>query len=143
MAKHFVLVTLVLTLVLAGCRTPTVEVIPTPRPPVRLAIPLKSVTPEPTAKPLVTPTIGSGRVPLEIHDNYFEPQTITVTVGSTLTWRHLGNVAHDITGGDRAWGGSLITSGGAWQLTFGREGVYDYYCSIHQPSMRGRIVVVK
>jgi plastocyanin len=152
LAQGFLIMAFSVMLSLTGCRVDpdtggppfraSAQLLATPRPTVILALPLASVTPGPTSGPRPTPTVGSGLVRVEISDNFFDPQVITVTVGSMIDWRHLGITTHDVTAVDRSWGGSLIMGGNTWQQRFERTGEFDYYCTIHSSGMRGRVVVV-
>jgi plastocyanin len=152
LAHGLAIVGLGAVLTLAGCRVDpemsgpppraAAQLLATPRPTGWLALPLASITPGPTSGPRPTPTVGSGLVRVEISDNFFDPQVITVTVGSMIDWRHLGITTHDVTAVDRSWGGSLIMGGNTWQQRFERTGEFDYYCTIHSSGMRGRVVVV-
>jgi Plastocyanin len=78
----------------------------------------------------------------------FNPDTITVSVNTTVTWINQDAVPHTVTSNDGLFdSGSIISSseGGNIQGTYGYRfttpGIYPYYCSYHT-SMTG-IVVVK
>jgi plastocyanin len=75
-------------------------------------------------------------------DYFFHPDVLTVTVGATVRWNHVGSTGHDVTAVDGSWGTALIPVAGYFEHTFTREGVYDYICALHPPGMRGRIVVI-
>lgn len=130
--------------VIAACGTATATPSQTtPTPAAKSLLTLKTITPGPDLSPKGTATPASGLVRVDMGDSYFYPSLITVTVGSTVQWKHMGNIAHDILSRERNWGVAFITAGGVFENTFRREGVYDYYCGIHAPGMTGRIVVVR
>jgi plastocyanin len=71
----------------------------------------------------------------------FEPATVEVAAGTTVTWVSAGGLPHTITstGGPMEFDESL-PDGGRVSITFDEPGTYSYACSIH-PSMTGEIVV--
>jgi plastocyanin len=89
-------------------------------------------------------------VPLLILMDYptFTPQNATVTKGTTVTWINLNsNIGccdpglHDV----RFLTGANVTSPllsrlQTWNYTFGSDGSYEYFCTIH-PVMQGDITV--
>src|SRR5450756_3230161 len=68
----------------------------------------------------------------------FDPQELTVTAGTEVTFKNEDSVTHTFTGTDFDSGD--IQPGGEFKHTFATAGSYDYHCSIH-PSMTGKIVV--
>lgn len=73
----------------------------------------------------------------------FSPETITVTVGTTVKWVNVGSIPHTVTpdGDEDAWPGSPEGSGDAteewlregesWSYTFTETGTYSYHCIPH------------
>jgi plastocyanin len=136
------LVGFVLVLLLAGCGStsgantgpaPTATVPPAP-----------TATSAPTAAP-ASPTVTSGsQVAIAIQGFAFNPQQITIKVGTTVTWTDKDNVQHTVTSlsGPASFNsGPLTASGGTFHFTFSQAGTYSYHCMIH-PSMMATIVVV-
>ena len=84
----------------------------------------------------------------------FTPATLTVKVGTTVTWTDTDSIAHTVTTGTFVLGSDgLRTSqhpdglinmplsrGNNINFTFTKPGKYIYYCSIHK-GMSGEIVV--
>jgi plastocyanin len=75
----------------------------------------------------------------------FSPANKTTTVGTTITWRNVTSIQHDITpnnpGQAGAWVKKVISGTGAtFSHTFNTAGVYDYNCTLHA-GMNGRITV--
>jgi plastocyanin len=103
--------------------------------------PTRTATPTTTPAPTV-PAVWIGFAQISVHDNYFSPDVITVTVGSRVRWNHTGNALHDISSEARDWGPGLILSQSQVEYTFTRTGTYLYICFLHRPGMRGTIVVV-
>ena len=84
-----------------------------------------------------TPTGVSGAT-VDIKGFAFEPSTITVTNGTTVTWTNRDSVSHTITG-DNFDSGS-ISQGNTCSQTFNDAGTFSYHCSIH-PNMKGTVIV--
>lgn len=73
-----------------------------------------------------------------IEDLAFEPETLTVEAGDTVTWTwNDGAVSHDVSGDDFQ---SEVMSEGTFQRRFEEPGTYDYVCTLH-PNMTGTIEV--
>ena len=69
----------------------------------------------------------------------FEPDTVEVAVGDTVTWTNEDSVDHTVT----AEGGAFsepIGGGDEVSVTFDEAGTYEYFCGIH-PDMTGEVVV--
>lgn len=73
-----------------------------------------------------------------VTDESFGPAVIEIGVGETVTWTFVGDEAHDVSGDGFV---SPIMIEGAYEATFDQPGTFDYVCSLHPVSMRGRIVV--
>ena len=81
----------------------------------------------------------------------FQPSTITVAVGDTVTWTVTESIGaqHSVTSGkpggadvgkefDSGFG--LQNNGESYKFTFQKAGTYDYFCQVH-PEMVGQVVV--
>lgn len=92
---------------------------------------------------------GSTSNSISVGNNYFDPSSTTVGVGTqvTWTWNSCGAdgyggqtcVQHAILFDDGA--GSGTQSSGSWSRTFTTAGTYKYHCTVHGTSMSGTIVV--
>ena len=80
--------------------------------------------------------------PTEVRvDNFsFAPETLTVTVNSTVTWVNKDDVPHVIAGNDGLFKSKALDTDDKFSFTFDKVGTYPYYCSVH-PKMVGKIVV--
>ena len=75
-----------------------------------------------------------------IIDNFaFNPLELTISSGTTITWKNNHNVNHIIVS-QNLFESKTLKKGDEFAFTFNTPGEYNYYCSIH-PSMRGRIIV--
>ena len=76
-------------------------------------------------------------------DNYsFSPGTLTVPVGTTVSWTNRDETVHTVVAQDA---GHTFKSGGLdtddkFSFTFDKPGTYVYLCTVH-PYMTGKIVV--
>jgi len=80
--------------------------------------------------------------------NCFSPNPLTVTPGTTVTWKNTDTVSHYVTSGqpsDNTTGtvfdsGNLIKPAGTYQFTFANAGTFNYFCTVH-PWMTGQVIV--
>ncbi len=89
------------------------------------------------------PQYQQGQV--TIVNNGYQPRTITMDAGSTVTWVNLDFVPHTVTAGTPSqptglFDSELIDQGESFQYTFTEPGVYFYFCEPH-PWMTGRVIV--
>jgi plastocyanin len=78
---------------------------------------------------------------VEIKNFAFEPKTVTIKVGQTVTWTNQDSATHTVAGDGGIDSGDL-SKGKSYSKTFDTEGAFDYHCSIH-PSMTGQVIVQK
>jgi plastocyanin len=69
----------------------------------------------------------------------FEPATITVAPGDTVTWINKDPFPHTATAAG-VFDSREIAPGKSWKWTARKAGVYDYVCTLH-PTMKGTITV--
>ena len=81
--------------------------------------------------------------------NAYSPKVITVSAGTTVTWRNTDSLFHTITSGtsngqtgsaDGVFDSGEVQPGESFQHTFGEPGTFDYFCTPH-PWMIGQVVV--
>lgn len=106
---------------------------------------------------------GGGHEVSMARGHRFDPETIAVAVGETVTWTSDSGDAHTVTAAGplppgasffssggfpsateaRAHlGDALLTKGETYRVTFDVAGTYDYVCIPHEADgMRGRVVV--
>ena len=74
-------------------------------------------------------------------DNFvFGPQTITVPVGTTVTWTNSDDIPHTAVSTDGVFKSKVMDTDEHFSYTFTKAGTYPYYCSVH-PKMTGKVVV--
>ena len=88
-------------------------------------------------------TAGDMKNKIEIKDFAFNPQTITVKSGETITWINRDEEPHTIVSVEKQFKKSpALDTDQEYTITAGAPGTYSYYCSVH-PKMTGTIVVEK
>lgn len=77
------------------------------------------------------PTTIAG-VTVNIADNRFQPATLSIKAGTTVTWLHTGQVTHNLLSLTVADLKSPdLRPGDKYSYTFKTPGTYTYYCSYH------------
>jgi len=77
---------------------------------------------------------------VKIQNFAFNPASLTIKAGTTVTWTNLDSTAHRIVSDTGAFQSSDLSNGQSYSYTFNKTGSYSYHCGIH-PSMKGTIVV--
>ena|ERR1043165_2884083 len=70
----------------------------------------------------------------------FEPATLTVKAGTTVTWVNQDDEPHTATATDKRFNSKTLDNGDRFSQEFNAPGVYNYYCALH-PKMTGKIIV--
>jgi plastocyanin len=70
----------------------------------------------------------------------YQPLRIQIQAGTEVKWTNEDSAVHTVTDVDNAFDSNLISAGESWSHTFGEEGAYNYYCTVH-PWMRGAVLV--
>jgi plastocyanin len=83
---------------------------------------------------------GTGGATIVMKNTTFDPATITVKVGDTVTWENQDAVGHNVVANDGSFKSPTFGQGGTFAFTFTKAGTYPYVCSIH-PGMSGTVVV--
>ncbi len=69
----------------------------------------------------------------------FQPETVYIQKGDTITWENKDIVAHCITEfPSKKWTSSLLDPGQSWKKVVNES--CDYYCAVHVV-MKGKIIV--
>jgi plastocyanin len=100
----------------------------------RLAAGLESRAPALVAEP-------GKQVEVNLQDHSFQPRTLTVSAGTTVTWTNRGRHRHTVTSDPGLWDSGPLNFGKAYAHTFDRPGTYPYHCELHPQQMRGMIEV--
>jgi len=74
-------------------------------------------------------------------DNFsFGPETLTVAVGTTVTWTNRDDIPHTVVSTDGVFKSNVRDTDEKFSYTFAKAGTYPYYCSVH-PKMTGKVMV--
>jgi plastocyanin/sugar lactone lactonase YvrE len=99
-----------------------------------------SVTPDPAG----TPDSGGGRsagaVAIEIKNFAFNQSSVTVPVGTTVTWTNHDTASHTVTAAGGAFDSGNLSPGQSYSFTLEQTGSFAYACNYH-PNMQGTVVV--
>lgn len=130
-----------MTLFLSGCGAPTA---------IKNSVPGSEIASS-TKDSLVTSTVGdiSNKIPsatksapiistISIENFSFNPATLIVKKGTTVTWVNNDQAPHQIK--SNAFNSIVLNTGQDFSFIFQDAGTFDYLCSIH-PSMVGKIIV--
>jgi plastocyanin len=85
---------------------------------------------------------GQKNYTIEIINFSFEPKELVIKKGDTVKWINKDNSAHTITSdtGNELGSGALIKNE-TYEHKFSFDGIYNYHCSFHQNTMKGKIIV--
>ena len=93
---------------------------------------------------------GAQDAGVDVQDNSFAPDTVTVTPGDTVTWTQSGSNPHSVTADDGSFDSSencppvCMRNGDSFEHTFDEAGEFGYHCKIHGSpgqGMSGTVVV--
>jgi plastocyanin len=76
-------------------------------------------------------------------DNFsFGPATLTVPVGTSVTWTNRDDIPHTVVSTDdpKIFKSKVLDTDEKFSFTFSKAGTYPYFCSLH-PKMTGKVVV--
>ncbi|HKT71326.1 MAG TPA: cupredoxin domain-containing protein [Steroidobacteraceae bacterium] len=92
-----------------------------------------------TAEKPAAAAADAGRT-IKISNFTFEPVSMDVPVGASLTWVNEDDIPHTVVADDRSFKSKVLDSGQSFTFTFTAAGKYGYFCSLH-PHMTGTVVV--
>jgi|SRR5215208_726139 len=87
------------------------------------------------------PAAKSGGAQVSMKDIKFNPSTVDVKVGDTVTWTNDDSIGHDVTSDTFKSGDpGGIGGGGTFDHKFDKAGTFKYECTVHS-GMTGTVVV--
>ena len=92
----------------------------------------------PPATPVASPVPGAASV--RIANLSFDPPSITIPAGSTVTWSNDDITPHTVTATGGLFDSGIFDPGTSFSWTFAEPGTFAYQCLLH-PSMQGNVVV--
>jgi plastocyanin len=69
----------------------------------------------------------------------FDPETIEVEAGSTVTWTNEDNFTHTVQVDEQE--DHEVGPGESFSITFDEPGTYRYVCTLHRQDMDGEVIV--
>jgi plastocyanin len=97
----------------------------------------------PSASPTATATssgAAGGGSAVEIKNFMFTPMSLTVAVGTTVTWTFDDSTQHTVTADDNSFASSALANHQTFTHVVSTAGTVPYHCSIHS-FMTGTIIV--
>lgn len=84
----------------------------------------------------------ASTVEVKIDNFSFGPASVTVAVGTTVTWTNRDDIPHTVVSTDdpKALKSKVLDTDEKFSFTFSKAGTYPYFCSIH-PKMTGKVIV--
>ncbi len=101
---------------------------------------LAAALPELTAAGEAVVAAAASPATVEIDNFAFAPAALTVTAGTTVTWKNDDDSPHRIGDKNGTFTSAALDTDDTFSHTFAAPGEYPYICTIH-PYMIGKIVV--
>ena len=101
---------------------------------------LAAALPELTAAGEAVVAAAASPATIDIDNFAFAPTTLTVTAGTTVTWKNEDDSPHRIGDKNGTFKSAALDTDDTFSHTFAAPGEYPYICTIH-PYMVGKIVV--
>jgi plastocyanin len=98
------------------------------------------------AKPAAAPGTAqdmTAKPEVSIKNYAFSPDTLTVAVGTTVTWTNRDDDVHTVTSDqkeNKPFASKNLDTGEVFSFKFTKPGTYGYLCAIH-PMMVGKVIV--
>jgi plastocyanin len=101
---------------------------------------LAAALPELTAAGAAAVAAAASPATIEIDNFAFTPAALTVTAGTTVTWKNEDDSPHRIGDKNGTFKSAALDTDDTFSHTFAATGEYPYICTIH-PYMVGKIIV--
>ena len=101
---------------------------------------LATAVPELTAAGEAVVAVATNTATVNIDNFAFAPPTLTVTAGTTVTWRNEDDSPHRIGDKNGTFKSAALDTDDTFSHTFAALGEYPYICTIHR-YMVGKVVV--
>ena len=77
---------------------------------------------------------------VSIVDFAFQPSSVEIATGGTVTWTNMGQAPHTVTADDGSFDSGTLSPGATFSQTFATAGTFTYHCNIH-PQMTATVIV--
>jgi plastocyanin len=101
---------------------------------------LAAALPELIAAGAAAVTAAASSATVDIDNFAFTPAALTVTAGTTVTWKNEDDSPHRIGDKNGTFKSAALDTDDSFSHTFAAPGEYPYICTIH-PYMVGTIIV--
>jgi plastocyanin len=85
---------------------------------------------------------AQGRADVAIVDVAYQPGSILVQAGDTVTWTNSGSTPHTVTADDGSVDSGPLAPRASFSQTFPAAGLFTYHCAIH-PRMTGAVTITR
>lgn len=85
-------------------------------------------------------TTGSGGAQVVMKGFAFDPASVTIKAGQSVTWTNEDSATHTVVGDNNEFESGNLANGADFSFAFEKAGTYTYHCGVH-PSMKGTVVV--
>ena len=99
----------------------------------------------------LTPGVVPATVSVDVKDDVFAPENLTILHGQTVVWTNKGGEPHTVTANPgtekckptstEPIGSSTMNPGDTFEHTFNTPGTYAYHCEVHGCFMKGTVTV--
>ena len=89
---------------------------------------------------IIAPPALAADAQVKIANFTFDPPTLTVKAGTTVTWINADDIPHLVSEKDGKFRSSALDTNDKFSQTFSTAGTVEYFCAIN-PHMTGKIVV--
>lgn len=96
----------------------------------------------PGASPAPVGAAPAAATAVQIDNFAFTPATLTVPVGTAVTWTNHDEEPHNVAASDGSFHSPGMGTGATYTYTFATAGTFDYTCTIH-PFMHATVVVTR
>ena len=89
---------------------------------------------------VATSAVAAAPATVKIDNFTFSPATLTIPVGTAVTWVNGDDIPHVVAEKNRAFKSKTLDTEDKFTFTFSTPGTVEYFCSLH-PHMVGKIIV--
>jgi plastocyanin len=92
---------------------------------------------------LADPKPDPGTALIDIRDNYFQPNSMTVARGRVVRWTNRGGTLHRVVANDSAWQSPSLPTNYWFEVRFDSSGTFGYRCLVDSTHTETGVVIVQ
>ena len=100
-----------------------------------------TTSPNATVQPTGWATPSAAGATVQIKNFAFNPVTVTISTGQTVTWTNMDTVPHTVTSTTGVFNSGSIEPGQTFSYTFNNAGTFEYSCTNHPSMQHGKVIV--